>query len=482
MTAGSSTTSGQRERRVAQREALLALGHLSAQRAPETDRTRLLHVDALSQIEAVRGTAPDTHLTGRVISVADVGSLRFAWIRLLACEGEEQAVFVRGDSPTAAGDAMKLTSPGDIVHVAGAAAKTRKGAPVCVIRSWNVLAKAILPPPDRAALAEWLTQNRVAHLSADSVALKRATLKGAVTRALREELWARGFDEVETRVLSARASGAASRAFETSSWADGCKLHARVALEHELKSLLAAGCGKIFEIGPCFRNEGRDATHSPEFTMLEAYWPLATMQQGTQLVLELCEAAVQAAGDVHGSRRASRLSTARSADMRELLREADAGAPLCAGPEPDDREAEELPLYAMEALQVDVRPSYGQALEALFEAMALPRLSGFTVVTGLPADTSPLARRRSALLAQRAELYHGSVEVANFCEEETDPVAVRAALSRREELSQADAALCAELELGMPPCFGLGIGVDRIAMIASAARSLAEVQPLPGVR
>jgi lysyl-tRNA synthetase class 2 len=334
-------------------------------------------------------------------------------------------------------------------------------------------------------------RQRYVDLIANDDARRVFEIRSAVLATLRRLLGERGFVEVETPVLHVQAGGAAARPFETYHNALEMPFVLRIALELHLKRLLVGGIERVFEIGRVFRNEGLSTRHNPEFTMLECYQAFADYTDMMTLTEEL----------VAGCAAAAAGGTAVSVDgvdvelappwprrpMLELIRE-HAGQDVHPSMAPGDLVA------VCERQDVDVQPSWdsGKLVLELYEKLVEPRLTGPVFVCDYPRSVSPLARahRADPELVERFEAVVLGREIANAFSELNDPLDQRERFEAQAKLAAAgddeahgvDEDYVRALEYGLPPCGGLGIGVDRLVMLVAGVASIREVILFPHLR
>jgi lysyl-tRNA synthetase class 2 len=322
---------------------------------------------------------------------------------------------------------------------------------------------------------------------ARETALARAT----IVSELRKEFEERGFVEVETPVLLAQATGATARPFGTKHEALDMDMFLRIATELHLKRLVVGGLERVFEIGRIFRNEGIDATHNPEFTMLEAYQALADYNDIMKLVEDVVSSvAVKVSGSATITYRDRELSLAtpfRRATMLEMVSET-LGEPVDL-----DTPIERLRSIADEKkihLESDWSP--GRILFEFYEELVEGNIWEPTFVTQQPIEVSPLSRRNQdePRLADRFELVIAGSEYANAFSELNDADdqqkrfedQARARLEGDDEAHPLDSDYIEALEYGLPPTGGLGIGVDRLVMLLTNQTHIREVILFPTMR
>jgi lysyl-tRNA synthetase, class II len=431
-------------------------------------------------------------VAGRIMLLRRQGKLTFATVR----DGTDQIqLFVSravvGDQPHERFDDLDL---GDWIGAEGVVMKTRRGELSVKVSSFELLAKALRPLPDKwHGLADVDTRfrRRYVDLLANDEARRVFATRFAVVTAIRRSLTDRGFVEVETPVLHAQAGGATARPFVTHHNALDMDLTLRIALELHLKRLIVGGLERVFEIGRVFRNEGLSTRHNPEFTMLECYQALADYTDMMTLTEALvAEAAAAAIGttvvEVDG-RRVDLTPPWPRRPMLELIRE-HAGVDVHPS----------MPLAELEAIcdraGVPREKGWGggKIVMEMYEHLVEPNIVDPVFVTDYPLEVSPLARvhRDDPALVERFEVVVLGRELANAFSELNDPVDQRRRFERQAELAAAgdveahgvDDDYVRALEYGMPPTGGLGLGVDRLVMLLAGVSSIREVILFPHLR
>jgi lysyl-tRNA synthetase class 2 len=312
-----------------------------------------------------------------------------------------------------------------------------------------------------------------------------------VTRAVREELHDRGFIEAETPILQRIHGGANARPFATHINAYDMDLYLRIALELYLKRLLVGGIEKVYEIGRNFRNEGVDATHNPEFTMLEAYETYGDYSTVATLTRELIQ---QAAVAAYGSTLITR------ADGREFdiggewpSKTVHGAVSEALGEEvlPGAREERLRTLCAQAGVPAEPGWNRGQIVLEMYERLVERRTVEPTFYRDFPVEVSPLTRahRENPQLAERWDLVAFGTELGTGYSELTDPVEERRRLTAQSllaahgdpEAMQLDEDFLEALEYGMPPAGGMGLGIDRM-LIMFTGETIRETILFPMVR
>jgi lysyl-tRNA synthetase, class II len=384
---------------------------------------------------------------------------------------------------------------GDWVGVEGPVIKTRKGELSVKATEVFLLGKALRPLPDKwkgLTDVEVRSRQRELDLAVNPQAMHVLRTRSRIVRSLRESMLARGFLEVETPILNPVPGGAMARPFVTHHNALDTDLYLRVAGELYLKRLLVGGVDRVFELGRVFRNEGIDATHNTEFTMLESN----SAFQDYRDMMELARGVIQEAADAVGEGRRRRFrghEVDLDGDWGELtvldaVRDA-IGQPDLAYDWPLDRVRE---LCDRTGAAWEPGWGTGKLVLELYEKHAEHRIAGPTFVTDYPVEVSPLAHphRDDPFVTERFELIIGGREYANCFSELTDPDEQRARFEEQalakaggdEEAMVVDDAYLRALELGLPPNAGLGIGVDRLVMLLADLASIREAVLFPQLR
>ncbi len=373
-----------------------------------------------------------------------------------------------------------LLDHGDFIGVEGFLFITKTGELSIHVQKLQFLSKALLPLPDKMHGIhdpEIRQRQRYVDLIAGSLKIEQdeAELpprevferRSAIIREMRRILDDHGYVEVETPMLTSKATGAAARPFETHHNALGIQLYARIAPELYLKRLLVGGFEKVYELNRNFRNEGIDRTHNPEFTMLEFYWAYADVNQMIDFCEEMIRATVfRALGHTHvgyGDLDIDFSQPFQRMTMREAVERFSDG--------------------------VDVTD---QNLMDLFEQLVEPGLNQPTFITDFPKPISPLSKASPAnpAVAERFELFIAGMEVANGFSELNDPKEqyerFKDQVEQRErgdeEAMVMDEDYIRALSYGMPPAAGIGIGIDRLVMLLTNRPSIRDVILFPHMR
>jgi lysyl-tRNA synthetase class 2 len=377
---------------------------------------------------------------------------------------------------------------GDLIGVDGAPLRSRHGELTLRVDAFQVLGKALRPPPDKhAGLTDVETRQRRRELDliANEDARTLFATRAKIVSAVRAYLDGEGFIEVETPVLQPIYGGALARPFTTHHNALDRDLYLRIATELYLKRCIVGGLERVYELGKDFRNEGVSTKHNPEFTMVEWYEAYADYTDEAAR-LELMVASVATAVGYQGG--IDFLQPWRHVRFVDAVREA-TGVDLLV-----HRDAPSLARAINErGLQMATEGLSWPALaDDLLAKHVEPTLTQPTFVLDYPIELSPFARahRDDPRLAERWEAFAGGIEIANAFSELTDADEQRArfeaqrrlALAGEQETQPHDEAFLQALELGMPPTGGVGVGIDRLVMLLTGRRSIREVVLFPAMR
>jgi lysyl-tRNA synthetase class 2 len=472
--------------------------------APRFDRTHTTHQAIGLYEEAERGSAgaggedPETvdevrttpvRVAGRITRHRSQGKVAFADV----VDGADKLqLYARADTIGEAGIALfNNLDLGDIVGAEGELFRTRRGEITLEVRELTLLTKALRPLPDKwhgLKDPELRFRQRPVDLIVNPQARQVLKLRSRVISSMRRYLDEHGFEEVETPVLHRVPGGAAARPFVTHHNALDMDLYLRIALELHLKRLVVGGFERVYEIGRVFRNEGIDARHNPEFTMMElyqAYTDIGGMMELTEAMLKSIADALDKSGGFTYQGQAIDFSAKwQRREMLDLVRQQNPGLDL--------KSTEAMKARAAELGAIPRERDWGELVFEIFERSVEHTLVQPTFVTGHPVSVTPLARRRQddERLADRFELFVAGQELGNAFSELTDPLEQRARFEQQlaartsgdDEAHPMDEDFLAALEQGMPPTGGLGVGVDRLVMLFADVAHIREVLAFPLMR
>ena len=379
---------------------------------------------------------------------------------------------------------------GDIVGAVGAPARSRRGEPSLAVRELVLLAKTRAPLPDTFhGLTDVEARYRRRHLDLLMNEQTRADflLRTRVVTAVRRYLDGHGFVEVETPILQPRYGGAFARPFVTHHNELDQDLYLRIATELYLKRLIVGGLERVYEIGKDFRNEGVSYKRNPEFTMLEWYEAYADYRDTMARIEELVETvALETIGTTVVMFRGHEINLKRPWHRMKV---ADALAEHGLW----ERGADEL-RRCLDEREVDTAQdrTWAQLVDKAITSYVEPRLVAPTILYDYPVELSPFARATDddPSLTERFEYYIGGMELGNAFTELNDAQeqAARFAMQAEEgaggnvEAEPGDPDYVEALSYGMPPTGGLGLGIDRLAMLLSGRETIRDVILFPALK
>ena len=436
--------------------------------------------------------SPDVRVAGRITAMRDMGGATFVDLR--DGSGKLQAYLRRDALGEEAYEGLRDLDLGDFLGVAGSLFRTRTGELTVDVREHTLLAKALLPPPEKwhgLADVETRYRQRYLDLMASQEVRDLFTLRSRVVSAIRRFMDSRGFLEVETPVLLPEAGGAAARPFVTHYEALDRDFYLRIATELHLKRLIVGGFDRVYEMGRVFRNEGLSTRHNPEFTLLESYEAYADYNDVAAMVEELVS---QVARELLGTTRIP--NEGGDLDLSPPWRRLTVveGLRQYAGLDLEAYWEEAALRAAVEKMGIEVTPGAGWAklVDEMLASCVEPRLIEPTFLMDYPAALSPLAKKKpeDPRFVERFEPFVAGIELGNAYTELNDPLEqqerFREQARRRaagdEEAERGDEDFLRALEHGMPPTGGLGLGIDRVVMVLTGQRAIRQVILFPQLR
>ncbi len=437
-------------------------------------------------------------VAGRVMLRRNMGKLIFLTVQDVT--GSLQLFVSKADLGDDGFAAVVEIDLGDWVGATGEVITTRKGELSVKVGSVQLLTKALRPLPDKwRGLSDTDTRyrQRYVDLIVNEEARRTFRVRHQAVRSLRHQLDEEGFVEVETPVLQIEAGGAAARPFVTHHNALDQAMYLRIALELHLKRLVVGGIERVYEIGRVFRNEGISTRHNPEFTMVEVYWALANYDDMMALTERMiCRAAQDAIGGyvvAHPDRPGATIDLTPAWPRRkitELITEF-TGETVSVHDDVATLRA------TCDRLEVHFEHWWGagKLVYAIFDKKVEEQLGHERPMFAYeyPTEVSPLAKPTPGDPdnTDRFELFIGGKELANGYSELNDPVRQRqmfemeVAAAEHGDIEAArtvDEDYLRALEFGLPPTGGLGVGIDRVAMLLSGQPSIREVILFPTLR
>ena len=429
---------------------------------------------------------------GRITAHRDMGKSHFLDLR--DATGRIQIYIHSKEVGAELIDLFRLLDLGDFIGVEGTCFVTKSGEPTLKVHKFQLLAKALRPLPEKwHGLQDIEARYRQRYLDLLTNERSREVFEKriAIVRETRRFFEDRGFLEVETPILQTIPGGAAAEPFKTQHKALGIDLYMRIALELYLKRLLVGGFYKVFEINRNFRNEGISRKHNPEFTMLEAYWAYADFEKMANLTEELiCHLAEKICGSLAIEHRDVEEKIVRTINLKrpwrraryhDVVREA-------AGKDWFELSPVQRRDRATKEFKLEILPQLAdfEVTQHLFEKLVEEKTIDPLFVTHCPKELVPLAKQNGAdnSLVDVFELIINGAEIAPGYSELNDPLLQRQRLIEQagEERQKIDEEFLLALEHGMPPAGGIGIGIDRLAMLLTGAESIRDVILFPLLR
>lgn len=487
---------------------------------PYPSRTTRTHTSAraLAMFDALAQEQVVVVIVGRIRALRGHGKSTFLTIE--DASGRIQA-YVKADAVGDAYARVALLDVGDFVEVEGTCFRTKTNEPTIAVSRFAILTKALEPLPEKwHGLTDTETRYRrreldlIANPEVRAVVVRRAQIVDAIRSFFRE----REFVEVDTPILQPIPGGANARPFVTHHHALDEDLYLRIAPELYLKRLVVGGLERVFEFARCFRNEGIDRNHNPEFTQVEAYQAYADYRDSMELIealfLSIATETLKGATVTFGGREiaitppfprrsfrdlvleASGIDIAQTDDdgLRNALNRLTPNSPSQYSgrlAERDYWEFDDRGGVSVSNRDFD-RWGRGKLLDELYKETARPKLVQPTFVIDHPVELSPLAKRRpeDPTTVERFQLVIAGMEIVNAFSELNDPVDQRerfeaqqaAKTAGDEEAMVVDEDFLRALEVGMPPTAGLGLGIDRLVMLLTGSSNLKEVILFPTLR
>ena len=432
-------------------------------------------------------------VAGRIMSKRGMGKAIFCHIK--DDRGQLQ-LYVRSDAVSAQEFAdFRKYDIGDIIGVSGYVFKTKTEEISVHVESVTLLSKSLRPLPEKfhgMTNVELKYRQRYVDLIMSEESRRNFEIRSKFVSYVRRFLEERGYMEVETPVLNTISGGATARPFITHHNALDIDMYMRIATELHLKRLIVGGIERVYEIGRIFRNEGMDTRHNPEFTTVELYQAYADFNDMMDLFEDLLSgAAMEILGTYDVEWQGEKISLAPGwprLTMAEAVKQ-HLGVDFMAID--DDAEA----VAAAKAVGVDmdgVEPTWGHALYECYDQKVEELMVQPTFITMHPVDVSPLAKRspKDPRLTERFELFICRSEMGNAFSELNDPIDQKQRFEKQVELrakgddeaGMMDTDFINALEYGMPPTGGLGIGIDRFAMLLTGCDSIRDVILFPTMK
>jgi lysyl-tRNA synthetase class 2 len=430
---------------------------------------------------------PKVRAAGRIVLQRRAGKLIFVDIQ--DWSGKIQIFLGKNQVGERNWEIAQCLDLGDLVGIDGEFKRTKTGELTIFAEDLHFLTKSVeTPPAKHKGLVDPELRYRMRYLDLIHTegVLERMLKRIKIVQSIRTTLAGERFLEVEGPTLHAIAGGAAARPFITHHNALDIDLYLRIALELHLKRLLVGGIERVYELGRVYRNEGIDARHNPEFTMLEAYQAYGDYRTMMDLTEKLIVDAIHASGQELKLPWSETEVDFTPPFARKTYAELFAEH---TGVDPDDAAAVKA---RAEKVGLDTAGKHPDVIKnALFEAEVEDKLVGPVFVMDYPASICPLTKRKAdnPAVAERFELFIQGMEVANAYTELNDPDLQEElfskqleGLSEEDSMAKMDRDFIRALRHGMPPAGGLGIGIDRLVMLLTNTQTIREVILFPLLR
>ncbi len=430
---------------------------------------------------------PHVRVAGRIVLMRPTGKLVF--IKLRDWTGDVQIFIGKSQVGDQDFELAKLFDLGDLIGIDGRLGYTNTGELTVFASKLHFLTKTLDPPPEKhAGLSDPELRQRMRYLDLtynDGV-LDRFMNRTKIVQSVRATLNEHGFCEIEGPTLHSIAGGAAARPFTTHHNALNMPLFLRIALELHLKRLMVGGMERVYELGRVYRNEGVSPRHNPEFTMMECYQAYGNYETMMDLTEQIIVNAIRAIGQPNvlrwGDIEIDFSPPFRRVTYKDLFEQ---HTQLSFG---DLDSIERL----ARKLGIDPSGKHPDVVRSeVFEETCEESLQNPTFVIDYPASICPLTKRKigNPEIAERFELFVHGMEIANAYTELNDPNLQEelfrtqlAGMAEEDSMAKMDHDFIRALRHGMPPAGGLGIGIDRLVMLLTNARSIRDVILFPLLR
>ena len=445
---------------------------------------------ALKDFSKLARAKKEIVLVGRIMSLRQHGGLTFAHI-----EDETDKIQIVFKKDRIGEKSYKFFLDnfdiGDFIETRGILFKTKKGEKTLEVQDFKILAKSLLPLPEKwhgLKDVEERFRKRYLDLIFNPEVKKKFELRTRIIQEIRNFLEKEGFLEVETPILQPLYGGAKARPFKTHLNALDLDLYLRISPELYLKRLIVGGFEKVYEIGKCFRNEGMDKSHNPDFTMLEFYWTYADYKDLMKLAEEMFSQLFKKIfGKLEINYEGKKINFKPPwprIEFTQLLRKY------------TKINLDEIHVEALkkEAKKLGIKAQGGKAeiADEIYKKFCRPKLWQPTFVIHHPLDAFPLAKQLEKKSDKTAnfQLVVADFELVNAFSELNDPLEQRKRFKEQEkifkegfkEAQRMDEDYIEALEYGMPPAAGFGMGIDRLVALLTDSHSLREIILFPTMR
>lgn len=445
-----------------------------------------------SNFDAMEGK--HVKIAGRLMSKRGMGKVSFC--DLQDRDGRIQLYARQDEMDEATYKRFKKYDIGDIVGVDGEVFRTQRGEMSVRAKDIVLLSKALLPLPEKfhgLQDRELRYRQRYVDLIVNPEVKRAFVVRSRLIKHMRNFLDDLGYIEVETPVLNTISGGASARPFVTHHNTLDIDMYMRIATELPLKRLIVGGMDRVYEIGRIFRNEGMDPRHNPEFTSVELYQAYTDFH-GMMDVAEglISSAAKEILGSYEAEWMGEKIDLTPGWPRLTMIEAVKQYVGIDFGAISDDAEA----VAAAKAKGVELADSaektWGNALYQCFDQRVEEHLIQPTFITMYPVEVSPLTKRspQDPRLTERFEFFICHSEMGNAYSELNDPIDQRQRFEKQAELRERgddeaemlDEDFLTAMEYGMPPTGGMGIGVDRVAMMLTNSDTIRDVILFPTMK
>jgi lysyl-tRNA synthetase class 2 len=445
---------------------------------------------ALEEFNKLSRAKKQIVLTGRVMSLREHGGLTFCNIQ--DGSGKIQVLFKKdGLGERGYQFFLDYFDIGDFIEVKGGLIKTKKGEKTLEVANYSILAKSLLPLPEKwhgLKDVEDRFRKRYLDLIFNSEIKEKFELRSKIVKELRDFLESKDFLEVETPILQPVYGGATAKPFKTHLNALDLDLYLRISPELYLKRLLVGGFERVYEIGKCFRNEGIDKAHNPDFTMLEFYWAYADYKELMKVTEEMMTSLIKNLfGNLKIEYQGKKIdfkAPFKRIEFNQLFKKH------------TKINLEEIHINALkkEARKLGLETEGGkfEIADQIYKKVCLAKIEEPTFVIHYPSDAFPLAKLLDKDSSKSAsfQLIVKGVELVKAYSELNNPLLQEERFKEQEkifkkgfkEAQRMDKDYVEALEYGMPPAAGWGMGIDRLTALLTDSNSLREVILFPTMR
>ncbi|MBO5212049.1 MAG: lysine--tRNA ligase [Clostridia bacterium] len=431
-------------------------------------------------------------IAGRMMSRRIMGKASFAHI--LDEEGQIQLYVSRNDLGDDDYAMFKKWDIGDIIGAEGVVFRTRTGEVSVHVKKATLLAKSLLPLPEKfhgLTNLEQRYRQRYVDLIVNPEVKDTFVKRSQILKEIRNYLDGKGFLEVDTPILVPLEIGASARPFVTHHNTLDMDMYLRIETELYLKRLIVGGMHRVYEVGRIFRNEGMDTKHNPEFTTIELYQAFTDYKGMMDLVEEMNK---MLAVKICGSEKIIYQGTEIDMGHWERLTMVEA-VKKYSGADYNEWTSDEHARQVAKELHVEVdeNATKGRVLIEIFDAYVEEKLIQPTFIYDYPVENSPLAKRKpeNPAFTERFEYFINATEFGNAFSELNDPIDQKERFEKQvaaklieepDSKAEVDYDYVTALEYGMPPTGGLGFGIDRLVMLLTDSASIRDVLLFPTMK